>query len=350
MDLRTKIKKALLSLCLSGLASWGVFTPLIASAGFFSLGELLSSVASHAQGETNSPALNSQNIPLLTSIININPKPIGGGDIAVVAGSALLAEAGPSGTLVDLANEPSSTAISVYTVHEGDTLSTIAEMFDVSVNTIVWANDLQGKKIHPGDVLVILPITGLRVAVGKGDTVASIAKKYKADAEEIARYNDLAADATLAVGTTIIIPEGEVVAPPVPVKAKPKATTPLRGAGGPAIAGYYLWPVDGGVVTQGLHGYNGIDIGAPRGTSVFASAAGTVIIARGSGYNGGYGSYVVVQHDNGTQTLYGHLSRVSVSAGTRVAQGAALGAVGSTGKSTGNHLHFEVRGATNPFR
>ena len=149
MDLRTKIKKALLSLCLSGLASWGVFTPLIASAGFFSLGELLSSVASHAQGETNSPALNSQNIPLLTSIININPKPIGGGDIAVVAGSALLAEAGPSGTLVDLANEPSSTAISVYTVHEGDTLSTIAEMFDVSVNTIVWANDLQGKKIHP---------------------------------------------------------------------------------------------------------------------------------------------------------------------------------------------------------
>jgi murein DD-endopeptidase MepM/ murein hydrolase activator NlpD len=108
--------------------------------------------------------------------------------------------------------------------------------------------------------------------------------------------------------------------------------------------------VNGGVLTQGLHGYNGIDIGAPSGTGILASAAGTVIIAnRSGGWNGGYGNYIVIQHDNGTQTLYAHASRIYATAGQRVAQGALIGAVGRTGKATGPHLHFEVRGATNPF-
>ena len=326
------------------LASWGVFVPLFASASIFSL------LSQGILAPQSTPAtLNSQTVPLLTPATNIDPHPpTGGGGIALVAGSALLPLEGPEGTEATIAERPQSTAISVYIVHEGDTLSGIAEMFDVSVNTIMWANDLKNGTIRPGTELVILPITGVRHTAAKGDTVASIAKKYKGDAEEIARANDLGVGSALAVGTVVIVPDGEISAP-ASVRATAR-TTPLRGAGGTSLSGYYGWPVDGGVVTQGLHGCNGIDIGARSGTAVFAAASGSVIIARSGGYNGGYGSYVVVQHDNGTQTLYAHLNRVLTSAGARVAQGATIGAVGSTGKSTGFHLHFEVRGAANPFR
>jgi murein DD-endopeptidase MepM/ murein hydrolase activator NlpD len=302
---------------------------------------------SHAAGAKQ----NSQTLALLTPARNIDPTPsIGGGDINVVAGQALLAEEGPSGTTADIQNAPpEATAISVYTVHQGDTLSGVAKMFNVTANTILWANNLKGNTIREGQELIILPIAGVRHAVVKDDTLASLAKKYKADANEIAQYNNLSGGA-LAVGTEIIIPDGEVV---VPATGKPSVKIGVnlyRGGAGPDLGNYYTWPVDGGVLTQGLHGYNGIDIGAPSGTGILAAAAGTVIIANGGGgWNGGYGNYVVVMHDNGTQTLYGHMSKVYVSSGARVAQGSIIGTVGRTGKATGPHLHFEVRGATNPF-
>lgn len=326
---------------------------MLASAGFFSFGSFLESLT--AQTGAASSKLNSQTIPLLAPAVNIDPAgSTGGGDIAMVGGSALLPQEGPSGTAADIAHErPESSQISVYTVHPGDTLSDIAEMFDVSVNTIMWANDLKNGTIRQGQTLVILPITGVRYTVQKGDTFASLAKKYKADAEEIAKYNDLSVGSSLAVGASIIIPDGEIAAP-APVRsttARSSGTTStLRGASGPALSGYYSWPVDGGTLTQGLHGYNGIDIGARTGTPILASAAGSVLIVRGGGaWNGGYGNYIVIQHDNGTQTLYAHASALYVSAGQRVSQGAVIAAVGSTGKATGAHLHFEVRGATNPF-
>jgi murein DD-endopeptidase MepM/ murein hydrolase activator NlpD len=108
-------------------------------------------------------------------------------------------------------------------------------------------------------------------------------------------------------------------------------------------------PIVGGRKTQGLHGHNGIDLGAYYGAPILASAEGDVIISATSGYNGGYGRYIVISHTNGTQTLYGHLSANIVSAGDHVTQGQVIGAMGSSGKSTGTHLHFEVRGAKNPF-
>ena len=102
--------------------------------------------------------------------------------------------------------------------------------------------------------------------------------------------------------------------------------------------------------SQGIHGYNGVDLGAPIGTSVMAAADGTVVTAKSGGYNGGYGNYVVVQHGNGSQTLYAHMSKVATYAGASVVQGQVIGSVGSTGKSTGAHLHFEIRnGIRNPF-
>jgi murein DD-endopeptidase MepM/ murein hydrolase activator NlpD len=108
-------------------------------------------------------------------------------------------------------------------------------------------------------------------------------------------------------------------------------------------------PVAGGKKTQGIHGYNGIDIGAPVGTPIYASADGEVIISRSGGWNGGYGNYVVIRHSNGTQTLYSHNSKNAVAVGDTVKQGDIIGFIGATGKATGPHLHFEIRGAKNPF-
>jgi LysM repeat protein len=297
-----------------------------------------------------SPGYNSQTMQLLQPAVNIDPNPAkGGGGISIVNGSALYTDAGPAGTTgAAVAEKPGSSQISVYTVHPGDTLSEIAQMFDVSAKTIMWANDIQNGKISPGQVLLILPITGIRHTVAKGETLASVAKKYKGDADEISQYNDLPESGALAVGAVIIIPDGEIVATPT-ARSSTARTSPLRGTSNLRIDSYYTWPVDGGVITQGLHGYDAVDVGAPAGTNIFASAGGVVIVARDSGWNGGYGSYVVIQHENGTQTLYAHASAVLVSIGDVVAQGQTIARVGMSGKSTGNHLHFEVRGAANPF-
>jgi len=282
-----------------------------------------------------------------------------------VNGAALAADQGPEGTDADTAEAPSSSQISVYTVRRGDTLSQIAQMFGVTTNTIVWANDLSGKTIQPGQELVILPITGIRHTVVSGETLATLAKKYKGDAAEIAQYNGLDASSALAVGTVVIIPNGEIAASSPAVssgssvssshaasikKIAAGATEPYLGGSGPAIPGYFSWPLEGGVITQGLHGWNAVDIGAPKGTPIFAAAAGVVIVAKNNGaWNGGYGNYVVIQHQNGTQTLYAHATTVLVSVGDQVSAGQTIAKVGMTGEATGYHLHFEVRGAANPF-
>lgn len=329
-------------LAIAGSAAFSVLAPLAAKAGLFD-GFLLRARASATQ---TAPALNSQTMPLLSSAKNLDPKPAQGGGDIVVAGGALIAQDGPSGTAADLLHRPEATQISIHVVRDGDTLSQIAELYNVKVNTIIWANDLKGRHIQPGQELVILPITGVRHTVAKGDTLASIVKKYQGDLAETASYNELSPSAPLAVGNVVIIPDG-VVQAPAPARSSGSVA---RGGGAAAASGYYGWPVAGGVITQGLHGFNGIDIGAGHGTAIYAAAAGNVILARAGGYNGGYGSYVVIQHNNGTQTLYAHLSSVAVSAGQSVGKGALLGGMGSTGKSTGSHLHFEVRGAANPFR
>ena len=288
----------------------------------------------------------SASMPVLAAARNINPSGRGGGDITVVGGVALVSESGPEGTSADVTViKPESDQISTYVVREGDTLSQIAELFNVSINTIVWANDLRrGNIIQPGETLAILPVSGIKHTVVKGETLASIVKKYKGETSEVLEFNNLKDGAALAIGDSIVIPYGIE-----PQTATVSTGQVARGGGGPVIAGYFLRPIIGGVKTQGIHGYNAVDLGASCGTNVLASASGQVLLSRFSGWNGGYGNYIVVKHPNGTQTLYSHLSQIYVSAGTAVVQGQVIGAVGSTGRSTGCHLHFEVRGAANPF-
>lgn len=335
---------ALFSFCLPILASASIFSSILGGTA---------GVSSAAGAPSNS-----QTMALLAPAVNLDPNPsLGSGDISLVGGSALMAQEGPSGTAADIEKQPTNQQISVYTVRTGDTLSGIADMFDVTVNTILGANDIKGGVVHPGQTLIIFPIPGLEHKVVKGDTLASLAKKYNSDAHSIAMYNGFADTDSLSVGESIFIPNGELVVPKVSKATKPatkqksgKKTDPYLGGSGPALNGYFAWPVAGGALTQSLHGWNAVDIGAARGTSIFAAAAGTVIIANGNGaWNGGYGSYVVVQHDNGTQTLYAHMSKVLVRPGAHVDQGDVIGKVGSTGQSTGPHLHFEIRGAKNPF-
>ena len=291
---------------------------------------------------------NLQNIKLLAAVSSPLSERESGFD-QIVSDSALVANEGPEGTILDtIVHKPTSDQISVYIVRQGDTISQIANMFDVDVNTVKWSNDLSSNVLREGQTLVILPVSGIKHKVVKGDTLDSIAKKYKGDKSEIVSYNGLDAGSPLSVGTTIIIPDGELVVAPVS-SSKISAPASTKTSNLKDISGYYMRPISGGKKSQGLHGYNGVDLAAPLGTPIFASASGEVIISKSGGWNGGYGNYIVIKHSNGTQTLYAHNNSNSVSVGNTVKQGETIGSVGRTGKATGSHLHFEIRGAKNPF-
>ncbi len=306
--------------------------------------------SAHADAAVNT-IIPSSSTPTLSAPTNSNPNASAPIALATSGDSALVSYGGPGGAAAN-ATGITSDRISVYVVRPGDTMSEIAEMFGVSVNTIVWANNLKSvRDMRPGDTLIILPISGIERTIVKGDTLKSLAKKYGADADEIAAFNGLDSVAPLAIGTTIIIPGGELS---VPVQQPARsASKPIKNPytdSGVAFLGYFSNPIHGAILTQGIHGLNGIDFGAARGTPIYAAADGVVLIARGGGgWNGGYGNYVVITHDNGSQTLYGHMRSVIVAYGQSVSQGQLIGYVGSTGRSTGPHLHFEVRGAKNPF-
>lgn len=312
--------------------------------------------------EETAPVLHDSTLELLQAAVNPDPNPSKGGpDVALSDGSALIPGIGPVGSLPpgaalsDIAVGGGGD-ISVYVVKEGDNLSQIASSHGISVNTILWANNIKDPStIKPGTELVILPVSGVRHKVTSGETVASIAKKFSADADDIAFFNGITADGALKVGDELIIPGGEL--PKTSTSAKKTAikqggslsSVKSSSSKSSAGAGYYTHPVPGSRVTQGIHGSNAVDLGAPKGTPVYAAAAGTVIVSRVGGWNGGYGNYVVISHGNGTQTLYSHLATDSVSVGEKVSKGQKIGTVGMTGQATGYHLHFEIRGATNPF-
>jgi murein DD-endopeptidase MepM/ murein hydrolase activator NlpD len=322
--------------------------PNVTHAGIFSfITEIFSGQDVSAQEETVIEA-GSQNMPLPEAPTNFDPSIKAGTEVVIVGGEALLPEVGPSTDAPDKI-QTSSDQISVYIVRSGDTLAKVAEMFDVSVNTILWANDMaKGSTLKVGQTLVILPISGVMHTVVSGDTLNSIAKKYSGDLDEIASFNDLKITDKLSIGETILIPDGDAS-----TSIRPTTNTStgrlIVADSGPSYDGYYMKPFIGGRRTQGLHGHNGVDYALPIGSQLYAAAQGTVIISKNSGYNGGYGNYVVIQHPNNTQTVYGHMSGTVVTVGQTVTKGQYIGNSGNTGKSTGPHLHFEIRGAKNPF-
>ncbi|MCD8507803.1 MAG: peptidoglycan DD-metalloendopeptidase family protein [Candidatus Pacebacteria bacterium] len=311
---------------------------------------------------------NSQNLALLGTAEFYAMSPATGGSTVAVDNHALVPTMSPAGALSDQVFTPGADQVSLYVVQNGDTLNQIAQLFGVSVNTIRWANDLGTRgTIRPGQILTILPITSVRHTVKKGDTLASLTKKYGGDITETAVFNGLEVDAVLEPGQIILIPDGIMAeaAPTPPPASRPAPaqssraantrqstpqTTTTRNTPQPPLSatqdsGAFFRRAWGGVVSQGYHGpWRAVDYAMPIGSPIGAAGAGTVIAARSpSAWNGGYGGLIILQHPNGAQTYYAHLDQLKVSVGQQVEQGQLIGLSGNTGRSTGPHLHFEIR-------
>ncbi len=263
------------------------------------------------------------------------------------------------------------TGIENYTVQSGDTISTIAQRFGVDIGTVIWANGLTTRSvIRPGTVLKMLPISGVLHIVKKGDTLGKIASIYDANVENIVETNRLASAESLQPGEELIVPGGT---PPAAAPIATRSTiatrpdVPINRIAGKALDIYQeitgkedgrdapadieegeekpktklLWPVSGRIITQYFGWrHTGLDIDGDYKDAIYASEDGIVEVA---GWNsGGYGLQVVVSHGSGMKTRYAHASKLFVKPGEAVKRGQVMAMVGTTGRSTGTHLHFEV--------
>lgn len=232
----------------------------------------------------------------------------------------------------------------IYTIKSGDTLSAIAAAHNISLETLLWTNGLTAKSsIKPGQELEILPVSGTKHVVKSGENISLIAKKYNVSIQRIIEFNDLPADAFINVGDKLVIPGGEMPQPQ-PQKTYYATYVPQETVS----AGYFIYPTSGRNWGK-LHNVNAVDIANKCGTPIYAAAKGKVSLVDEVGWNRGYGKYMMITHPNGVETLYAHFSSIVASQGDSVDQGDLIGYMGTTGHSTGCHLHFEVRGAANPF-
>lgn len=267
---------------------------------------------------------------------------------------ALMPEAPATGTGV-----VHRTQNETYVVQSGDTLSDIANKFGISIATILWENNLTVHDfIQPGQKLTILPSSGITYKVKSGDTIAKIAAAYGVDPNEVKSWNNIVDDTALQKDKALFLPGGKVTPPPAP-KPKPKTVaSPLKVFTAPPDAKDdgstdMVWPAGTHYISQpygiwsrvdrGIH--TGVDLAAASGTPIYAAEDGIVTHA-GCGARGcgkGYGNYVDIDHGNGIATRYGHNSKLLVKVGDQVRRGQTVALMGSTGHSTGPHLHFEVR-------
>ena len=309
------------------------------------------------------PSLNLLTAPLSTNIDDI----INSTALTTSDGTALIPNG--DGSVMNTADlsggdtitTPTSGAISQYTVKAGDSLSQIAQNFGVSVNTILWANNITDpSSIKEGTVLVILPVTGIQHTVRSGETLSTIASKFGADGGEIpktsppssASSSKSSKSKTSSSANSTTKPSSKSTSSSSGKLNYSDATgNPYRGGGGAALHGFFTNPLPGSILTQGLHGLDAVDLGGHNieGSPILAAAKGTVILSRTGGWNGGYGNYVIIDNGGGIETLYAHMSSTSAQIGETVSAGETIGYVGMTGDATGPHLHFEVRGAQNPF-
>lgn len=243
----------------------------------------------------------------------------------------------------EISQKPRDKVIS-YKVEQGDTLSTIAQKFGISVETIKWTNDLTNDSLSIGDELKILPVSGIAHKVSKGETVYSIAKKYDTEAQKIVDFpfNDFANPETfsLVAGQILIVPDG------IKPSQQPFIRRQVFIAQGPVSISQsgFVWPLRG-VISQFASWYHmGLDVTGAVGAPIVAGQNGTVVKTSVGVWDGGYGTNVEIDDGNGFRTLYAHLSGTNVSVGDVVSAGkTVIGYVGSTGRSTGPHLHFEIR-------
>lgn len=258
----------------------------------------------------------------------------------------------------------------VYRVQAGDSVFGIAQSFNLKPETVLWANyDILNDDPHMisiGQELIIPPTDGVLYKWKEGDTIEKIAATFKADPQDILLYpgNKLdLANPVIEPGTYVMIPGGSRefrtwVVPTIP-RGPAGVNKSIYGpgacdtsAGGAFGTGTFVWPTRNRVLSGNDYwpGHLAIDIAAYTGDLIYAADSGVVVYAGPVG--GGYGNMVMIDHGNGYQTLYAHLSAWNVRCGASVSQGQVIGQAGSTGRSTGPHLHFEVRylgGFVNPW-
>lgn len=243
--------------------------------------------------------------------------------------------------------------VTEYVVEPGDSLWSISDRFNISLNTILWANDMNKQALlQIGQKLVIPPVSGVIHHVQKGDTISTIASIYEAETDKILAFNDLTTGGDIYIGDILMIPDG--VMPP-PVVYAPRIV--------PIGSSYFICPISQPCrITQGLHWYNAIDFSHGKcGEPIYSAAAGTVLkvkltSSRSKWAFGGAGNYLTILHPNGVVTSYGHIQTSLVNPGNYVYQGQVIALMGGApgtpgaGSSTGCHVHFGVSGARNPFR
>lgn len=245
------------------------------------------------------------------------------------------------GVQTQISEKPRDQIIS-YKVQSGDTLSTIAQKFGVSVDSVKWANDLKRDSLTVGQDVKIPPVTGIVHKVREGETVYSIAKKYRTESQQIVNFpfNDFTDLDTfgLTPGQTLFVPDGIIEAEQPKYVAQQMFAQVVSGVRGSSS---FIWPTTGIVTQYPIWYHMAVDIANSAAPAVIAADTGTVIYAACIQY--GYGCHVIIDHGNGYKSLYGHLQRIDVSSGQAVSKGTQLGQMGSTGRSTGTHLHFEIR-------
>lgn len=236
--------------------------------------------------------------------------------------------------------------IFIYTVESGDTLSSIAQRFSLKKETLMAENNLWNpNRLRVGFKLKILPVDGLSHVVKKNETVEKLAKKYKVEQENIVSQNQLEEGAELLADAVLIIPGAKRAAPVYQASTAPAFAGNFQAPG--TAVGRLIWPASAGTrLTQGYHRrHPALDIAKRAKGPIYAAASGKVIKARG-GWNGGYGNYIIIDHGNGMQTLYGHNEKLYVTEGQYVEQGQTIAWMGNSGRvygPTGIHVHFEVR-------
>ena len=251
------------------------------------------------------------------------------------------------------------TEATTYTIESGDSVFGIAQYFDLTPETILWANkDTMNDDPHMisvGNELRIPPTNGVYYQWKEGDTLESVASQFKVDMDAILDWTPNKIDRTNPViepDTYVMVPGGQRefqqwVVPTIP-RGPAGVNSSIPGAcdtsaGGAYGSGVFIWPTNNRFISGNDYwsGHLAIDIGAMTGDSVFAADSGVVVYA--GGISGGYGNMIMIDHGNGYQTLYAHLSSINTRCGASVYQGNVIGYAGSTGNSTGPHLHFEVR-------
>ncbi len=230
-----------------------------------------------------------------------------------------------------------------YTVQSGDSLSSIGNKFKISIDALKYVNSLTGDYLKVGQVLTIPPVSGLIHKVESGDTLSSIASKYDVPAQAIADFNYILDTASLAVGTELVVPGAKVPQPVYVPPVMPYAAIPPQAA--PSGKGFCVWPTTVNYISQYFSWYhNGVDIATPwaRGMPpLFACNSG--VVTRSGWDPWGLGLHVRIDHGNGYETVYGHMSKIHVGYGESVSRGQTIGIMGNTGRSTGPHVHFMVQ-------